>query len=168
VRVRDDSLDYLTLADSPIVVRTACRGLVPITDDRLAHLPGGRPYAYDLVRSLRNQPGGFWVASTDPGAAYNAVSGTIPLEDGGGEVALVTDGISRLVEFYGHDWEQVFAVLRACGPAGLISMVRSAERAKPLAHAKQHDDATVVLLTCYASSQARAERPQDWRSLVGL
>ena len=44
-------------------------------DDRTSHLPGGRPYSYALVSSLRNQPGGFWVASTNPKAAYEAVQG---------------------------------------------------------------------------------------------
>src|ERR1700730_8666821 len=82
VRVRDGVIDYLTLADSPIVIQGADQGLTPTIDDRLAHLPGGRPYSFELVRSLRNKPGGFWVASTDPDAAYHAVTGSRPFEEG--------------------------------------------------------------------------------------
>ena len=51
------------------MIRGADQALTPLSDDRIAHLPGGRPYTIELVRSLRNQPGGFWVASTDPEAA---------------------------------------------------------------------------------------------------
>src|SRR5207248_1414266 len=40
VRVRDDAIDYLTLSDSPIVIRAAAQVLVPVIDDSLAHLPG--------------------------------------------------------------------------------------------------------------------------------
>ncbi len=122
VRVRNDALDYLTLADSPIVIRTADHVLTPIVDDRTSHLPGGRPYTVELVRSLRNKPGGFWVASTDPDAAYNAVAGSMPFE-AGTEIGMFTDGVSRLTEYYGYDWGQVFSVLESSGPAGLISLL---------------------------------------------
>lgn len=171
VRVRDNTLDYLTLGDSPIVVRTAGRTLVPVIDDRTAHLPGGRPYTIELVRRLRNKPDGFWVASTDPEAAYNAVAGTMPFEAAGTDIGLFTDGVTRLIEFYGVSWYQVFSVLDASGPGGLISLVRSLEQDKPLNHGKQHDDATAVLMTgCSAGppTSARAQRPRGWRSLVDI
>ena len=29
---------------------------------------------------------------------------------------MFTDGVSRLVEFYGYEWEQVFSVLETSGP----------------------------------------------------
>lgn len=172
VRVRDGVLDYLTLADSPIVVRTADQALVPVIDDRLAHLPGGRPYTTGLVRSLRNQPGGFWVASTHPEAAHHAVTGSMPFE-AGTEIGIFTDGASRLVEFYGYEWEQVFTVLASSGPGGLIALVRSVERANPLRSGKQHDDATAVFMTgCgterSAPAKARRQRPLNWRSLIDM
>lgn len=170
VRVRDGVLDYLTVGDSPIVIRRPDRTLTPVFDDRIGHLPGGRPYTLGLVRSLRNKPGGFWVASTEPEAAYRAVTGSVPFT-AGTEAGVFTDGVSRLVEFYGYDWEQVFSVLDMGGPGGLISLVRSVERDKPLGSGKQHDDATAVLAaggSAVLAAVARAERPANWRSLIGL
>ncbi len=145
VRVQGDTLEYLVLADSPVVVRAPDRTLTVISDDRLAHLPGGRPYSLGLVRSLRNKPGGFWVASTDPEAARWAVTGSVPYAAGTG-IGMFTDGVSRLVEFYGYDWEQVFTMLETGGPAALIALVRSLERDQPIGSGKRHDDATAVLL----------------------
>lgn len=170
VRVRDDVAEYLTLADSPIVIRAGDHSLVPVTDDRLAHLPGGRPYSRELVRSLRNQPGGFWVASTAPEAAHRAVAGSIPFEPGT-EIGIFTDGASRLVESYGYEWEHVFSILGNGGPGTLLELVRATERERPLGNAKQHDDATVVLMTGCSAVQmghARVQRPANWRNLVGM
>jgi hypothetical protein len=70
VRMRGDSLDYLTLGDSRIVLWHRNQDFTPIADDRTSHLPGGRPYTVELVRAHRNKAGGFWVASPDPEAAY--------------------------------------------------------------------------------------------------
>lgn len=145
VRIRGEALDYLALADSPIVIRGADHVLTPIADDRAARLPGGRPYTLELVRSLRNKPGGFWVASTDPEAAHHAVTGSLPFGPGT-EIGMFTDGASRLVEFYGYGWDRVFSVMEGSGPGALIALVRSAELEKPLRSAKQHDDATAVLM----------------------
>lgn len=169
VRVQDGELEYLTLGDSPVAVRTPGEGLSVISDDRLSHLPGGRPYSQELVRSLRNQPNGFWVASTDPEAAYQAVAGSMPFT-AGTEVGMFTDGASRLVEFYGYSWKQVFAVMQASGPAVLISVVRSLELNKPPALGKKHDDATAVLIAgdYVEPIEAPVLRPPNWRSLVSL
>ena len=171
VRVQDGTGDYLTLGDSPIVIRAADQGLIPITDDAIAHLPGGRPYSLELVRSLRNKPGGFWVASTDPEAAYHAVTGSKPF-DAGTEIGIVTDGVSRLVESYGYEWEHVFSILETGGPGSVIELVRSAERERPLrGGTKQHDDATAVLMangSTVRPASARAQRPANWRDLIGM
>ena len=145
VRVRGDSLDYLTLGDSPIVLRHRNRTITPIADDRASHLPGGPPYTTELVRAHRNTAGGFWVASTDPQAAYQAISGTESLVTIA-EVGLFTDGITRLHDWYGHSWPAIFSILRSHGPASLISLVRAAERERPHPYAKWHDDATAVYL----------------------
>jgi hypothetical protein len=165
-RARDGELEYLTLGDSPLVVRTG-DSVTEIADDRIAHLPGGRPYSLGLVRSLRNQPGGFWVASTDPQAAYEAVAGRMPWT-AGTEVGVFTDGVSRLVEFYGYSWRSVFGVLEAGGPSELISLVRSREQAQPPAHGKQHDDATAALMAGDLAAIPAVGRPANWRDLVGL
>lgn len=161
-------LDYLTLGDSPIVIRTAGQTLPPIIDDRLAHLPGGRPYTLELVRSLRNKPGGFWVASTDPEAAHRAVSGSILFTEDT-EVGVFTDGVSRLIEFYGYEWEQIFSILETSGPSAVIALIRSMERERPLCSGKQHDDATAVLVAGdEVETSASAQRPYNWRSLIGM
>jgi hypothetical protein len=170
VRVRDDVLEYLTLGDSPIVIRSPGAGIEMIADDRLAHLPGGRPYSRELVRSLRNKPGGFWVASTDPEAASHVVAGKLPFS-AATEVGVFTDGASRLAEFYGYGWERIFSVLETTGPARMIAIIRDMERDRPPALGKQHDDATAVLLAgerVEPVRPARDWRPANWRSLVGL
>lgn len=145
-RISGAILDYLVLADSPIVLWHPQRGIRVFEDARIANLPGGRPYTYDLVRSCRNRPGGFWVASTRPEAAYQAVRGSIELEPGS-EVALFTDGATRLVDFYGHTWDSLFTLLRQVRPAGLIASVRKREARDKPPHGKRHDDATVVHMT---------------------
>ncbi len=145
-RIRDDSLDYLTLGDSPIVLWHRNQDFTPIADDRTSHLPGGRPYTIELVRAHRNKAGGFWVAGTDPEAAYQAISGTVPIETIS-EVGLFTDGITRLLDWYGYTWPVIFSSLRSQGPASLISLVRAAEREQPHPYGKQHDDASAAYLT---------------------
>jgi hypothetical protein len=141
----DGRLECLVLADSPIVVRCTDGDIRVVEDDRLLHLPGGLPYTRELVRSHRNRPGGFWVASTSQAAAYEAVTATFP-EDGIDTVALLTDGVTRLVERYGHTWHGLVGELRTSGPEHVIGLVRDAERAAPAAHGKPHDDATALVI----------------------
>jgi Protein phosphatase 2C len=154
VRARGDSLEYLTLGDSPIVLWHHDESFTPIADDRTSHLPGGRPYTIELVRGHRNKTGGFWVASTDPHAAYQAISGRVPLPQVT-EAGLFTDGITRLLDWYGYTWPVIFSSLRSEGPASLITLVRAAEREQPHPYAKQHDDATAAYLRMQAG-KARA------------
>jgi hypothetical protein len=144
-RAGNGRLDYLVLCDSPLLLRHPGGQVTLITDDRLARLAGGGRHGTGLIRAHRNQPGGFWVASTHPGAAYQAVRGSVIL-DSVTDAALLTDGVSRLAEWYGYSWPDIFARLRDAGPAGLIDLVRSAEVASPRPGAKQHDDATAVHL----------------------
>ena len=146
VRVTGGDLDYLTLGDSAIAVWEPPGDLRVFTDDRAAHLPGGRPYTFELVRSLRNKPGGFWIAGTVPEAAYKAVTGTGGLHHGS-EIALFTDGVTRLIDFYDYTWDGLFAQLRASTPQALIAAVRAIERERGTPYGKQHDDATVVHIT---------------------
>ena len=88
----------------------------------------------------------------DPGAAYQAVRGSLPTT-GVRRAALLSDGAARLVErFQIADWRQLLDVLMADGPEELIRRTRRAERAETEAeHAgrrgKEHDDATAVLVT---------------------
>ncbi len=146
VRSAGTAIEYLVLGDSPVILRTT-DGITPVLDDRLDHLqPGGRPYTRDLVRSKRNASGGFWVASTNPDAAHEAITG---IADDVTHVALLTDGVTRLVEYYGYSWTDIFELLSKDGPSGLIQRVREAEQASPPpahGYGKQHDDATAVYI----------------------
>ena len=92
-----------------------------VADDRIDLLP---EYTFEAVRRLRNQPGGFWVASTEPKAAYEAVAGTTDRADVE-VVAMLTDGASRYAERYGHTWEDLVEVLDTDGPQALIDRVRA-------------------------------------------
>jgi hypothetical protein len=143
IRQRGDTLDYLVLGDSPVILRRG-EDVQPVHDDRADHLPGGRPYSLALVREMRNAPGGFWVASTNAQAAYEAISGSA---DGVTEAALLTDGATRLHDRYGASWPDLLAVLREDGPAALIGRVREAERKDAAPPGKRHDDATAILAT---------------------
>ncbi len=144
-RGRGEALEYLTLGDSPIVLWRHDQTFTPIADDRTSHLPGGRPYTIELVRAHRNKANGFWVASTNPDAAYHAVSGTMNLTEVT-EAGLFTDGVTRLVDWYGYTWPVIFSCLRSEGPSSLISLLRSTERENPHPYAKKHDDATAVYI----------------------
>jgi hypothetical protein len=116
VRSAGTAIEYLVLGDSPVILRTSDR-ITPVVDDWVDHLrPGGRPYTRALVRSKRNSPGGFWVASTDPYAAHEAISGTV---DDFTHAALLTDGVTRLVEHYGYSWADILKLLDKDGPPDL-------------------------------------------------
>jgi len=65
-RATGTTLEYLSLADSAVLHARPGHATEVFVDDRTSHLPGGRPYTYALVRSLRNQADGLWVASTNP------------------------------------------------------------------------------------------------------
>lgn len=142
-------VECLVLADSPVVIRRTDGTVALVEDDRVMRLPGGPPYTRELVRSHRNRPGGFWVASTSQAAAYEAVTATFR-EAEVDTVALLTDGVTRLVDRYGHTWPGLLDELRRAGPEHLIGLVRAAERAAPAAHGKLHDDATALVIDCAA------------------
>lgn len=142
-RISGASLEYLILADSPIVLWHPTEGAQVFADERIANLPGGRPYSRELIRASRNTPGGFWVASTKPEAAYHAVTGSVDLEVGA-EIGLFTDGATRLVDFYQYTWTSLFDLLRTRQPQGVIDAVREMERKQEPPCGKRHDDASVV------------------------
>jgi hypothetical protein len=146
----DGRLDFLVLADSPILVQRTDGTLTVITDDRSAGLGS---YTAESVRAARNSPTGFWVASTTAEAARHAVTGTIPAGEAQA-VALMTDGVSRYVDRLGlGSWGGLMSALCSQGPLAVIDQVRAAELAQlpPLHHqangrmVKRHDDATAVV-----------------------
>jgi hypothetical protein len=143
-----------------VILRKEAGDIMPIIDDSIENLPGGRPYTVEFVRSMRNKAGGFWVASTDVQAAYHAVSGSVT---GAADAVMVTDGITRLVEWYGYDWPKIFTLLDIGGPNALIASVRAAEQESPPSYGKVHDDATAV----YANILSRiGGTPRQWRNHV--
>ena len=103
------------------------------------------------IRGNRDRPGGFWVASTKPEAAFEAVTGTIDLT--GVEAAMLfTDGASRPADlFRTSTWRELADIVRTGGPDALLTHVRAVERTDPdksrWPRGKVHDDATAVLLT---------------------
>jgi Protein phosphatase 2C len=141
VRLYPDHIEHLVLADSPVVLRSPEGQITVHSDDRIDHLP---ERTLEAVRRLRNQPGGFWVASTDPKAAYEAITGTT--DRAAVEVlAILSDGASRFTERYGHSWDELIDVLTTAGPRQLIDRVRAYD-AVSLTGRKRYDDASVVLL----------------------
>lgn len=161
-----DQVDYLVLCDSPLVLEAGGRVRV-ISDDRLdtamadlrriaATLPAREAdptarfrRAVTVQRERMNRTHGYWVAATDPDAAYHAVTGTLPLlgPDALRRAALLTDGASCAVEQFGlFGWEGLLDLVAGEGPSALIDRVRTAERdyADRLRRYKRTDDASVV------------------------
>jgi hypothetical protein len=166
IRVRDDTLEHLVLADSSVVLTQADGATQVVTDRRLDRVLGGRRAALDriplrdpayagafrdhirIVQGLRNKPGGFWVAAADPEVANYALTGSRPLP-GLVSALLVSDGASRLTDLFGLvSWAGLTAIVSSDGPAELIRQVRAAESADPdgsrWPRSKATDDITVV------------------------
>ena len=174
-RERGGTLEYLVLCDSVLLLLRRAGEPSAITDTQLeetgarlrpsASLPAGTP-EYDAawraygrrLEAARNQPGGFWLAAADPGAAAHAVTGSEPLA-ALSAVVLLSDGASRLADrFQLATWAGIGTILTAEGPAGLIQRVRAAEAADPRGErwprGKIHDDATAVLWRMAVGSEA--------------
>jgi hypothetical protein len=168
VRQRGDTLEYLVLCDSVLVLQPRQGEPRAITDTQLSQtiarfrpgpglVPGTpehdaawRAYSRGL-EAARNQPGGFWLAAADPAAAGHALTGSEPLA-GLSAVALLSDGASRLADrFQLATWAEVGDILTRDGPSGLIRRVRAAESGDPRGErwprGKIHDDATAVFWT---------------------
>ena len=105
------------------------------------------------MREHRNQRGGFWVASTDPRAADEALTGTVSIADLHA-FALLSDGASRTVDrFHLTDWNGLMQTLADHGPAELLRRTRDAENSDPdgsrWPRGKRHDDATAAYITLF-------------------
>ncbi|TCO53686.1 integrase [Actinocrispum wychmicini] len=147
------SVEYLILTDCVLVLATEL-GTTALTDTRLAELlrrarhpdasPELRRHLKDGLHGLRNHPDGYWVASADPTAADNAITGCVP-RAAIRRAALLTDGASCLVDEYG---QATWAQLLNMGPTEVIASVRRCERSDPdrrrWPRGKVHDDATVA------------------------
>jgi Protein phosphatase 2C len=170
VKVQQEALDYLVLADSVLVLNLSTE-LRVVTDDHEAQIgrqfraqmdawPNGtlehenahREYVENL-RAHRNRPGGFWVASTDPEAAGQALTGSVPRAHVHA-AAVLSDGASRLVDRFGlATWEEALKTLDSLGPRELLRQVREAERGdldgSRWPRGKAHDDATVAYCSSF-------------------
>jgi hypothetical protein len=166
LREADETVDYLVLADTTILLDATSDFLV-VSDDRLAQVAvtehsamhqeatgtvsHQRRYA-DLVTELRrhrNQAKGYWVASSTPDAAYQALTGSIQRLEVR-RAALLSDGATRLVDRFGvMAWPRVFDLLDREGPSSLIMQTREAESSDPNGRrwprSKRHDDASAVI-----------------------
>ncbi len=167
LRVDSEHADYLMLADSHLLLgRTTGEGPEVITDARevavrrecMVRLEGLEPgcpeheVALDACieefRSRRNQPGGYWIAKDDPQAAEEAVTGTVPL-GGLTDVALLSNGVTRLVDPYGHaTWTALLDRCRTEGPGAVIEDLRRHEANI----SELPDDATVAHSTVRRTS----------------
>jgi hypothetical protein len=155
-RVNGDQFEWLVLGDCTFAYQLVGAEPVAICDDRVDHLPnppepvvidGVRRYPLEYVAQVRNRAGGFWVASTDPKAAHEALVGVFPLINLEA-VALMSDGLTRIVERYGWSWGYSLELATQSGITALIDAVRSAELSDPRldSRGKRHDDATGVLI----------------------
>ncbi|MEU0191892.1 protein phosphatase 2C domain-containing protein [Streptomyces afghaniensis] len=144
-----ETVEYLVLSDSALLVESQDSAVTPFLDDRLALLPRSALATDALVDStLRNKEGGFFTAAADPSVTRRAVTGTLPRREVRALAAL-TDGAARWVErFEEGDWTDCFRLLRKEGPQALVDRVRTLERTDSarsfLGRSKTHDDATVV------------------------
>lgn len=163
-RARGEEFEYLVLGDSTVVIDTGKEPTV-VTDRRIdavaseehramEALPTGTPEHQaarirfvSLQRELRNRPGGYWTASTDPRAAHEALTGSVPLASVL-RASLLSDGTTRFTEFGLGSWGQLQSILDLWGPAAVFSRIREAEAADPSGsrwpRAKRRDDVAVV------------------------
>ena len=165
LREQPETVDYLVLGDTTILLEEPT-GIRVITDDRLEnvaavqhgdmhqHATGSADHARSFAelvteqRRHRNHPDGFWVASTDPGAAQHALTDTVA-RNGLRRAAVLSDGATRLVDRFGLlDWPGFLDVLAEQGPDAIISQVRAAEDSDPNGQrwprGKRHDDASAA------------------------
>ncbi|TMR99352.1 protein phosphatase 2C domain-containing protein [Nonomuraea basaltis] len=163
----NDTLEWLVLADSVLLLDVVeAAEPVVVCDDREAqvgalhraemdaldsgsveHVSAHRRYV-ETLRSYRNRDGGFWVAATDPLAADQALTGSMPA-DQIRAAALLSDGASRLVDrFHLGTWRHVLDTLDESGPDDVLRQVRAAEQSDPQGtrwpRGKAFDDATAL------------------------
>jgi Protein phosphatase 2C len=168
-RARGDAFEYLVLGDSTIVIDAD--GKLAVVSDRriddvataekraMEALPTGTPQHQAArirfvtrQRELRNRPGGYWIASTDPQAAHEALTGSVPLA-GMRRATLMSDGTTRFAEFGLGSWGELLSMLDLWGPAAVFARIRAAEDGDPdgsrWPRAKRRDDVAVVHFTTF-------------------
>lgn len=162
----DGIAHWLVLGDCTFVADSGSELLV-VSDDRLSNTshveraavkePGVASDTVEYARRIdalvlaqrahRNRPGGFWVASTEPRAGYESLTGSVVADR---RAALLTDGASRIVDLYGvHTWPTALKVLNSIGPGELLRQLREAENSDRFAsrfpRVKLCDDASLLV-----------------------
>ncbi|MFF4312242.1 protein phosphatase 2C domain-containing protein [Streptomyces sp. 900105755] len=145
-----ETVEFLVLSDSALLLRSPDGTVTPVLDDRLDRVPRAS-LASDAIAdaTVRNKEGGFFTAAADPSVAARAVTGTVPRAEVRALAAL-TDGATRWTEkFREGDWTALLDVVRKEGAQALVGRVRELEAADReervfLRRSKTHDDATVV------------------------
>ncbi len=155
VRVVGGRLDWLVLGDATVAWTLEDGTTNSVTDDRADRLKDApiivadvRRYDPAYVASVRNKPGGFWVASAQPEAAHQSLTGYLHLERVD-RIGLFSDGVTRLVERFGWTVQGIFEQAAELGVRSLIESVRGAEFSDPEPlrwRGKPHDDATAVVI----------------------
>jgi hypothetical protein len=142
LRCGAEVVDYIVLGDSAVVIGHSDGELLVAHDDRTAFLSDR---SREGVSRLRNTDEGFWIASNRPEAADKAVAGSVPLADVS-RAALMTDGVTRLVERYGRSWLDLLERMDKAGVVQVVADVRAEELGAPPGtyRGKLHDDVTAV------------------------
>ncbi|MER7570963.1 protein phosphatase 2C domain-containing protein [Streptomyces sp. NPDC126514] len=146
-----ETVEYLILSDSALLVESPDGTVTPYLDDRLSLLPRSALATDEMIDAgLRNKEGGFFTAAADPSVASRAVTGSLP-RAGVRALAALTDGATRWVDtFAAGEWSDLFDVVRKEGAQSLVDQVRALELADAdrafLRRGKTHDDATVVFV----------------------
>ncbi|MEU6539537.1 hypothetical protein [Streptomyces sp. NPDC047000] len=145
-----ETVEYLVLCDSVLLLESPGGTVTPVRDDRLSRLPRAALASDAIVdATVRNKEGGFFTAAADPAVAARAVTGTLPRTEVRALAAL-TDGAARWTEcFHEGGWTDLFAFVRERGARALVERVRELETAdreerRFLRRGKTHDDATVA------------------------
>jgi hypothetical protein len=165
LRIGPETVDTLALSDCVIVVDTDA-GPQVTCDLAIEELAGTEPASLAGLRigsdehkaalaalverqtATRNREDGWWVAASDPQAAYHSLTNSYPRASVR-RAAAFSDGATRPVDQMGlYDWPEYLDLLDKLGPAGLIDHVRAIEKADPdgVTHprTKTHDDATAA------------------------
>jgi len=157
VRWDEDELEYYTLGDSSVLLRTGTgvehhiEGRIQEFDDYLKGIVTNlvasddslewserfeelRPYIQE-TRQYREVPGGFWCLGINPVSAKQGVDGAIPLEDVK-DVYLYSDGFLDVIDEFElfEDWEAMADYIDAEGVKSALSRLRTV----------QDDDAQLV------------------------
>ncbi|MFD2795678.1 protein phosphatase 2C domain-containing protein [Promicromonospora vindobonensis] len=97
----------------------------------------------------RNRPGGYYVAGTDPDAAYHGVVGTVE-RTAVTALLLATDGVDPVRHPRAETWWDLYTEAVDHGPDRVLHDLHAAEAADPdglqWARSKRHDDKTLVVV----------------------